>query len=89
MRDGLLGMMRRANAFVQADGRLQLRLQLGVIDDVVVAERLLDHHQVELVELFQPRRIGQRVGGVGVGHQLDVGKALAHFAAPRPRPSPA
>src|SRR5438445_164884 len=31
--DGLLGVMRRADAFIQTDGRLQLRLQLGMIDD--------------------------------------------------------
>ena len=54
--DRLLGVMRGADAFVQADGRLQLRLQLGVIDDVVVRQRLLDHHQVELVELLQDGR---------------------------------
>ena len=52
---------------------------VGVVDDVVVAERLLDHHQVELVEPAQVVGIGQRVGGVGVGHQLDGGEALAHL----------
>ena len=52
----------------------------GVVDDVVVRQRLLDHHQVKIVELAQMVGIGQRVGGVGVGHQLDGGKALAHLA---------
>ena len=61
-------------------GVCELRLQRGVIDDVVVRQRLLDHHQVEVVELLQMVGVGQRVGGVGVGHQLDGGKALAHLA---------
>ena len=46
--------------------------RLRVIDDVVVRQRLLDHHQVELVQLLQTVGVGQRVGGVGVGHQPDV-----------------
>ena len=45
-----------------------------------MAQRLLDHHQVEIVELLRGARYRQRVGGVGVGHQLDGGKALAHLA---------
>ena len=49
--DGLLGVVRGADALVQADGRLELGLQRGVVDDVVVRQRLLDHHQVEIVEL--------------------------------------
>ena len=53
---------------------------VGVIDDVVVGERLLDHHQVEVVELLEMGGVGQRVGGVGVGHELDAGEALAHAA---------
>ena len=53
-------------------GVVKLRLQLGVIDDVVVAERLLDHHQVELVQPSQMVDVGERVGGVCVRHQLDL-----------------
>ena len=59
-------------------GVCELRLQLGVIDDVVVAQRLLDHHQVELVEPLQVLGVRQRVRGVRVRHQLDRGKPLAH-----------
>ena len=36
---------------VEADRRLQPPLQRRVVDDVVVVERLLDHHQVEAIEL--------------------------------------
>ena len=72
---------------VQADGRVQLGLQHRVIDDVVVGQRLLDHHQVKLVELLEARRVGQRVGRVGVGHQLDAREAAADFAESLRRPS--
>jgi hypothetical protein len=51
--DRLLGVVRGANAFIETDRRFKLRLQHGVVDDVVVRQRLLDHHQVELVELLQ------------------------------------
>src|ERR1019366_3304899 len=51
--DGLLGVARGANALVEADGGLELRLERGVIDDVVVIQRLLDHHQVKIVQLAQ------------------------------------
>ena len=34
-------------------GVAQLRLQAGVVDDVVVGQRLLDHHQVQVVERAQ------------------------------------
>jgi len=47
--DGLLGMVRGADAFVQANGSFELGLQLRMIDDVVVGQRLLDHHQVIVV----------------------------------------
>ena len=60
--DGLFGLMRGADAFIQANRRLQLRLQNGVIDDVVVRERLLNHHQIEIVQLLQMIDIGQRIG---------------------------
>jgi len=32
---------------------LQLGLKLRVVDDVVVREGLLDHHEIEVVELAQ------------------------------------
>jgi len=70
--------VRAANGFVQADGRLQARLQLGVVDDVVVRERLLDHHQVKIVQPAQMVGVGERVSGVGVRHQFDKRKTFAH-----------
>ena len=61
-------------------GVSQLGLQHGVIDDVVVIQRLLDHHQVKIVQLAQVLGVGQGVRGVGVHHQLDGGEAFAHAA---------
>ncbi len=78
--DRLFGVTRRTNAFIQADGRLQLRLQSGVVDDVIVGERLFDHHQVEFVQPPQVVRVRQRVRRVGIGHELDGGKPLPDLA---------
>src|ERR1700731_1839201 len=70
----------RVNALIQADRRVQLFLQLDVTVDIVPAERLLDHHQVEAFELLEQRPIIRSVGGVGVDHQLDARKILAQAA---------
>src|SRR5678810_1041250 len=43
--------------------------QTGVSNDVIPGERLLDHHQVERVELREAIDVVQRVGVVGVGHE--------------------
>ena len=48
--DRLFGVMHGANAFVEADGRVELRLQRRMIDDLVMRQRLLDHHEMELVQ---------------------------------------
>ena len=42
--------------FVEADRRSQPTLQLCVIADIVVVQRLLDHHQLEGIELGEVRR---------------------------------
>src|SRR5258708_27024605 len=77
--DGLFRVMHGANAFVEADGGLKLRLERRVIEDIVMRQGLLDHHQVEFVQALQVIGVGQRVGGVGIGHQPDVGERGAHF----------
>ena len=45
--------------------------------EIVPAERLLDHHQIKAFELLEQFPIGERVGRVGVDHQLDLGEILA------------
>ena len=71
--------MRRTDTLIQADRRVQLCLQSRMIDDVVMRQRLLNHHQIELIQLLQPVCIGQRVGGIRVRHQLDARKLLPHL----------
>ncbi len=73
-------MVRRPDALVQADRRRELRLQLRVVDDVVVRQRLLDHHQVELIQPPQVIDVRQRVRRVRVRHQPDLRKRLPHRA---------
>ena len=54
-----------------------------MVDDVVVSQRLFDHHQVQLVERAQSgdmRRIFQRVRGIGVGHEQCLRPTLAYRA---------
>src|SRR5271170_1176085 len=70
--DGGAGVLDVVDALVEADGRFQLALQRGVRIDVVVAQRLFDHDQVEGVELFQVRRVFEAIGGIGVHHQADA-----------------
>src|SRR5580704_12129308 len=59
--DGLFGLVRAPDAFIQADGGFKLGLQLRVIDNLVVSERLLDHHQSEFVQTLEQRGVAQRV----------------------------
>src|ERR1700723_977120 len=67
------------NGFVEADGGLQALLQQGVVEEVVVPEGLLDHEQVEGVELNEVVDVFQLVGRVGVAAEHDCGPAVAHF----------
>src|SRR5271170_4405130 len=78
--DGGAGMLDIVNAFVEADRRIELALQRGVGVNVVVAEGLLDHDQVEGVELPQQRCVFQAIGGVGVHHQADAREFFAEGA---------
>ena len=75
---GRARVVQRRDALVQAEGRGDLRAQPAVIVDVLIAERLLQHEQVERVERLQRGGVGQGVGGVGVEHQRDVGELGAH-----------
>ena len=65
------------DAFVQADGRLQLPGDLAVEDDVVVEEGLLDEEEVEVVQRLQAPPVLHGVGGVGVDLEQDVREARA------------
>src|SRR3984885_8275958 len=74
------GVLDVVDAFVEADGSVELALQGGVGVDVIVAKGLLDHDQVESIELFQQRRILQAISGIGVHHQTDAREFFAESA---------
>src|SRR5215468_7419329 len=65
------------NRFIQADRRLQLLLQLRVEVEVVMPQRLLDHQEVETVELAQVLDLVQCVRGISVATQKNIRPALA------------
>src|SRR6266496_6046209 len=67
------------DGFVQTDGGLDLSLQLCMEENVIVPERLLDHQQVEIVELSQMSKVREAVRGIRVTTKDDPGPALADF----------
>jgi len=73
-------MIRGVNALVQTEGGLDLALQPGVIHDIVVAQRLLDHQQAVLVQSHKESCVVQGVGRVSVHHQTDVGEDSPDFS---------
>ncbi len=50
--------------------------------DVAMGERLFDHHQAEGVELPEQGRVRERIVAVGVHHQREVRKVVAHGPDP-------
>src|SRR6267378_7146535 len=48
--DRLAGVVTRVDRLVEADRRRDLTLQRGVVDEVVVCERLLDHRRLRRVD---------------------------------------
>ena len=79
--------MRRTDALIEANRRFQLRLQLRVINDVVVRQRLLDHRQTELIQLLQQTGIGKPIDcaltGVLRGRLVPAGEVSVMPQPPR------
>ena len=75
--DGFRGAADGVQRLIQADRRAEAGLQPGMVADVVVVQRLFDHHEIVSVECLQMFCIGQMVGAVGVDHE-------GHVAEPRP-----
>src|SRR5664279_173837 len=57
-RDHVFGLFDTGDRLVEADRRLQHPLELGVPNDVVECGRLLDHDEIEVVELLQAIGVG-------------------------------
>src|SRR5271169_2678079 len=66
-----------ADGFVEADGSFHAPLQHRVEVEVVCPQRLLDHHQVELVPGDDGIHILHAIGGVGVATEQDFRPAVA------------
>ncbi len=69
--EGLAGVISRVNALIKTDRRLQGRLQPGVVDDVVMRQRLFNQEEVEFVKRLKHGQIVQGVRRVGVDLQRD------------------
>ena len=65
--------LHRHDRLVEADRRRRRAGQLGVPEDVLLRQRLLDQQQVELVELAEVGDVVARVGRVGVDLERHVG----------------
>jgi hypothetical protein len=76
--DGGFRLFVSVNAFIEADGSLERFLDFDVAEEVVPAEGLLDHHEVERVELFEQGKIFPAISGVGVDGKFDARKFLAN-----------
>ena len=88
--ESLAGVVGRVDALVQADRRLRDDcLEPGVVDDVVVGQRLLDQEQAEIVECLERRQVVERVGRVGIDLERDRRETARGPAARRRHPSPA
>src|SRR5262244_868647 len=77
--DRLPGARRRRDAFIQTNWRRKARLQLRMIDQVIMIERLFDHQQLKIVQPSQVFFVSQRVGRVGIDGKQDVWITLARF----------
>src|SRR6266568_8164969 len=85
--DGGTRLLFRMNALIQTNWGVEFLLKFDVAVEVVPAERLFDHHQVEAFELFQQRPVIQSVGRVCVNHQLDAGDILPRVPSSRRKPA--
>src|SRR2546426_4114694 len=65
--------------FIKADWSLDLLLKLGMVDDVFVMERLLEHHHVVSIHPFENVDIRQRISRVRVAHEPNVRKCRPHL----------
>ena len=82
-RDHVLRLLEAGDRFIETDRRLQPALQFRMPHDIVVRERLLDHHEPEPIERDEAVHVVERVRIVRVGHQMRAGpECVAHGADP-------
>ncbi len=68
-----------ANRFVETNCGLDRLLQARMQIDFIVPKRLLDHEQLEGVELAQVLNLVQRVSGIRVHTKQNIGPARANL----------
>src|SRR5260370_891841 len=76
----MFGVRGSPHRLIKADWCLDLPLQSGVIEHIVIGKWLLDHHQFEFIKSFEERDVRERVRGICVPHQTNLRKALAYLA---------
>ena len=70
------GGRQREDAFIQAERRAHLLLELGMLPEVVRGVRLLDKQQPEFVQGGEGGRVPGPVGAVGIDLEKDAGMAF-------------
>src|SRR5262245_39351293 len=68
---------RRMNGLVETNRRRNLFLKRGMLNDVFVMKRLLEHHEIVWIHFLENFDIGQRVRRIGVTHQKNLRKRRA------------
>ena len=77
--DGLARIVRRMNGLIEADRSSDLALKLGMVDHIFVVQRLLEHHHLEFIHPSEEVDIVERVCGIGIAHQQNLGKGGSHL----------
>src|SRR5262249_33013384 len=80
-------LFQRRDAFVEADRRANLLLKLGVVQQIIVGQWLLDHGQMEFIDGPEERRIREAVAAVAINVEYRVGKLPTHGAKHRQIPA--
>src|SRR5687768_7832661 len=68
-----------SDALVKTDRCRKFRLELRVIDQVVMFEGLFDHQQTKIVERPEMIEVGKRVGSVRINGKQNIRVTTAHF----------
>ena len=66
------------DAFIETHGRAHARLQQRGAFQVILRQRLLEHHELVLVQLFEDGKIVARVIGICVHEQRHIAEFSAH-----------
>ena len=77
--DGLARIVRRVNRLIEADRSSDLALKLGMVDHVLVVQRLFEHHHLEVIHPPEEVDIVERVCGIGIAHQQNLWKGGSHL----------